>query len=314
MTALAGLVPILATPFRSDGSLDLPSLARLVEYQFASGADAVATFGLASETFALSAEDRALVLNTVVKTTRSLAPNAPVVAGIAATGIYPALEQARAAADGGATAFMVLPPFLVRPTDDQLAEFFGELASSLGMPVMLQDAPALTSVPMSVQLITGMGKLPGVDYVKVEAAPTAPKVSAIVSAADGGKLRVFGGQNGQFLLDELERGAVGTMPACEFTDYLADVLRAWNAGGYDEAVARFHLLLPLLVYGLQGGIAWAVHKEVLVRRGIIADARVRAPARSLDAESLKGLLRLLRPLASQPAWQTQLTSATRQDH
>jgi 4-hydroxy-tetrahydrodipicolinate synthase len=314
MTALSGLVPILATPFRGDGALDLPSLARLVEYQFASGADAVATFGLASETFALSAEDRDLVLRTVVKAARSVAPNAPVVAGIAATGIYPALEQGRAAVDGGAAALMVLPPFLVRPTDDQLAEFFGELASYLGVPVMIQDAPALTSVPMSVRLIAEMGELPGVDYVKVEAAPTAPKVSAIAAAAEEGKLRVFGGQNAQFLLDELERGAVGTMPACEFTDYLAQVLRVWNAGDHEEAATRFHLLLPLLVYGLQGGIAWAVHKEVLVRRGIIADARVRAPARRLDAGSLAGLLRLLRPLESQPAWQPRLTFPSGQAH
>jgi 2-keto-3-deoxy-L-arabinonate dehydratase len=314
MTALSGLIPILATPFHSDGSLDLPSLARLVEYQFASGAAAVATFGLASEAFALSAEDRALVLGTVADTARSLAPGAPVVAGIAATGICPALEQGRAAVEGGATALMVLPPFLVRPTDDQLAEFFGELAASLGVPVMIQDAPALTSVPMSVRLIAEMGKLPGVDYVKVEAAPTAPKVASIASAADGSKLQVFGGQNAQFLLDELERGAVGTMPACEFTDFLAEVLRAWNAGNREEAATLFHLLLPLLVYGLQGGIAWAVHKEVLVRRGIIADARVRAPAHPLDARSIAGLIRLLRPLESQPRWRPQLTSATGQAH
>lgn len=306
MTVLSGLIPILATPFCSDGALDLPSLARLAEYQLASGAAAVATFGLASETFALSAEDREFVLGTVVKVVRSLAPDAPVVAGVAATGIHPALEQGRAAIDGGATALMVLPPFLVRPADDQLTEFFGELASSLGVPVMIQDAPAVTGIPMSVRLIAEMGQLPGVDFVKVEAAPTAPKVSAIASLADGGKLRVFGGQNAQFLLDELERGAIGTMPACEFTDYLAGVLRAWNAGERAEAAARFHELLPLLVYGLQSGIAWAVHKEVLVRRGIIANARVRAPARPLDAASLHGLLRLLRPLESQPAWQPRL--------
>jgi 4-hydroxy-tetrahydrodipicolinate synthase len=197
---------------------------------------------------------------------------------------------------------MVLPPFLVRPSDDQLADFFGELAAAVGVPVMMQDAPALTSVPMSVRLISEIGKIPGVDYVKVEAAPTATKVAAIASAAAGTKLSVFGGQNAQFLLDELDRGAVGTMPACEFTDILAEVLMIWKEGDYDEAAARFHRLLPLLVYGLQGGIAWAVHKEILVRRGIIADSRVRAPARPLDARSAVGLARLVRPLESEPAW------------
>jgi 2-keto-3-deoxy-L-arabinonate dehydratase len=304
-TGLSGLVPILATPFRADGSLDLASLARLVEYQVSGGADGVATFGLASETFTLSGEERRLVLDTVVRA----APRLPVVAGISATGLYPAVEQGKAAVDGGATALMVLPPFLVRPGDDQLAEFFGELAMAAGVPVMMQDAPGLTGVAMSVRFIAETGTAPGVDYVKVEAQPTAPKVGAVAAAAAGGKLRVFGGQNAQFLLDELDRGAVGTMPACEFTDLLAEVMTAWRAGRRDEAEARFHRLLPLLVYGLQSGIAWAVHKEVLVRRGIIADARVRSPARPLDPASLAGLLRLLRPLESAPGWRPGLSAA-----
>jgi len=302
MTALSGLVPILATPFGSDGSLDLTSLARLAEHQIVSGADAVATFGMASEAFTLSTEERQLVLDTIVRTVRGVSADLPVVAGVSATGIAPAIEQARAAVGAGAGALMVLPPFLVRPGDDQLADFFGDLAALAGVPVMIQDAPAVTSVPMSVRLITEISRLPGVDYVKVEAAPTAPKIAAIVGAATGTRLGVFGGQNAQFLLDELGRGAVGTMPACEFTDLLADVLKAWRAGGYEEAADRFHRLLPLLVYGLQGGIAWAVHKEVLVRRGIIAHARVRAPARPLDPASAVGLQRLLQPFEVQPGW------------
>jgi 4-hydroxy-tetrahydrodipicolinate synthase len=310
LSGLSGLVPILATPFSGDGSLDLASLARLVEYQVASGADGVATFGLASETFTLSARERGLVLDTVVRTVRSASADTPVVAGISATGLYPAVEQGKAAVDGGADALMVLPPFLVRPSDDQLTEFFGELAAAAGVPVMMQDAPALTGVAMSVRLITDIGMVAGVDYVKIEAQPTAPKVASVASAVanggasggSGGKLRVLGGQNAQFLLDELERGAIGTMPACEFTDLLAQVMSAWNAGNRDEAEVRFYRLLPLLVYGLQSGIAWAVHKEVLVRRGIIADAEVRSPARPLDAASAAGLLRLLRPLESEPGW------------
>jgi 4-hydroxy-tetrahydrodipicolinate synthase len=306
LPGLSGLVPILATPFSGDGSLDLASLARLVEYQVASGADGVATFGLASETFTLSARERGLVLDTVVRTARSASADTPVVAGISATGLYPAVEQGKAAVDGGADALMVLPPFLVRPSDDQLTEFFGELAAAAGVPVMMQDAPALTGVAMSVRLITDIGTVAGVDYVKIEAQPTAPKVasvaSAVASGGSGSKLRVLGGQNAQFLLDELERGAIGTMPACEFTDLLAQVISAWNAGNRDEAEVRFYRLLPLLVYGLQSGIAWAVHKEVLVRRGIIADAKVRSPARPLDAASAAGLLRLLRPLESEPGW------------
>lgn len=53
-----GLVPILATPFHPDGSLDLPSLRRLTGFQLASGVDGVAVLGMASEAFALTATER----------------------------------------------------------------------------------------------------------------------------------------------------------------------------------------------------------------------------------------------------------------
>lgn len=279
---LSGLIPILATPFTEQGELDLPSLRRLTEWQLASGADGVAIFGMASEGFALTGQDRARILAEV----RDAAGDAvPVVAGVGATSTVTAVEQALAAADGGADALMVLPPYLVKPTGAQLVDFYGEVAERSGIDVMVQDAPGATGVAMPESLIVELSKLGGVTSVKVEAPPTAPKVGAVVGGV-AGDFAVFGGQNALFCLEEYGRGAVGTMPACEFTDLLAPVLADWTAGRRADALAAFTRLLPLIRFGMQPGIAWAVHKEILVRRGLIASAAVRSPARPLDAGSL----------------------------
>lgn len=302
MDALSGVIPILATPFRGDSSLDLESLSRLVEFQLRSGASALAAFGLASESFALSSDDRAAVLETTARVARTITPNVCIVAGVAGTGLEPALEQGRQAIEGGADALMVLPPFLVKPTPGQIIDFFGELAAAVEVPIMVQDAPATTNVTMSVALIAELGRLPWVDYVKVEAAPTAVKIADVVASASGTKLQVLGGQNAQFLLDELARGAVGTMPACDLTDLLVEVQSFWSKGRFGDAVGSFTAVLPTLIYGLQSGIAWAVHKEILVLRGIIDSPMVRAPARPLDDASRAGLHRVIKPLADRPNW------------
>ncbi|MGW3353521.1 dihydrodipicolinate synthase family protein [Nonomuraea rubra] len=277
---LSGLIPILATPFADDGALDLPSLRRLTEWQLASGADGVAVFGMASEGFALTAGDRARVLAEV----RAVAGTAPVVAGVGATSTATALEQALAARDGGADALMVLPPYLVKPSGAQLVDFYGVVAERAGIDVMVQDAPGATGVSMPESLIVELSKLDGVTSVKVEAPPTAPKVGAVAAGvADG--FAVFGGQNALFCLEEYALGAVGTMPACEFTDLLAPVLADWAAGRAEQARAGHARLLPLIRFGMQPGLAWAVHKEVLVGRGLIDSAAVRSPARPLDRDS-----------------------------
>lgn len=279
---LHGLMPILATPFDESGALDRASLRRLVEFQLASGVDGVAVFGMASEGFALTAAERRTILSDVVEV---VAGRVPVVAGVNGTSTATSIEQSLIAQEGGADALMVLPPFMVKPPAASLVDFYGEVAAATSLSVMVQDAPGVTGVAMAPSLIAELARLDGVDSVKIEAPPTAPKVGAVVDAIGDANFAVLGGQNAQFCLEEYARGAVGTMPACEFADLLAPVLEQFITGRVDEARAGFRRMLPLVLVGLQGGIAWAVHKEVLVARGIIDHATVRYPAARLDSGS-----------------------------
>jgi len=284
-----GLIPVLATPFQPNGDLDTGSLNRLVEFQLASGVDGVAVFGFASEGFSLTAAERREILRVVCA---AAGPDLPVVAGVAATGTHDAVEQARAAVEAGASVVMVVPPFMVKPSAAQLVDFYATVAAEGGLPVMVQDAPASTGVTMPVPLIVELSTLDGVESVKVETQPTSPKVGAVVAATPPDFL-TLGGQNALFVLEEYARGAVGTMPACEFPDLLRTVLDCWQAGEPGPARTAFTRILPLVRFGLQPGIAWSIHKQVLVRRGIIASATVRPPATDADAGTLADLDLLL---------------------
>jgi 4-hydroxy-tetrahydrodipicolinate synthase len=150
----------------------------------------------------------------------------------------------------------------------------------------------MTGVNMPVAAITELSRIPGVTSVKVEAPPTVTKIQAVTAAVDP-IFAVVGGQNAQFCLDEYDRGSVGTMPACEFSDLLAPVLADWNAGARDDAREGFRRLLPLILFGLQPGLAWAVHKEVLVARGLIESAYVRYPASPIDDRARASLAEVL---------------------
>lgn len=285
-TDLRGLFPILATPFTEDGVLDERSLRRLLRFELECGVDGLGLFGLASEAFSLTESER----DTILRTVREEAGDGlPLAAGAGGMGTLPAIEQGKRAVEGGADALMVLPPFMAKPGPAYLVEFYGELAEAVGVPIMVQDAPAITGVPMPPALLARLGELPGVDYVKVETQPTAVKVDQVVEAVGDG-MRVFGGQNALFVLEELDRGAVGTMPACEFADGIRAVLDVRSAGRKGEARELYNRLLPLIRYGLQAGVAWAVHKEVLRLGGVIESAKVRGPALPLDDATREGLL------------------------
>jgi 4-hydroxy-tetrahydrodipicolinate synthase len=291
-----GLIPILATPFTGDGRLDVPSLRSLVEFQLGCGVDGVAVFGMASEGFALTAGERAAILREV----REVAgPDLPVVAGVNGTSTVTAVEQARAAAAGGADQLMVLPPFLARPDRQQTIDFYAEVAAcalEAGASVMIQDAPGATGVAIDPAAVATLAaQAPGITSVKVEAPPTPLKVAA-VSAAVPGDFAVLGGQNAVALIEEYDNGAVGTMPACEFADLLRGVLDDLAAGRRARAREAYARLMPLIQIGMRPGQAWAVHKEVLRRRGVIASGAVRLPAQALDPLTATALDEILAEL------------------
>ena len=287
---VGGLMPILATPFEGNGALDLPGLRRIVEFQVESGVDAVAVFGMASEGFALTTAERREIL---AETVEVLGGALPIVAGINGTSTATAIEQIREAELGGADVLMVIPPYMVKPPAGTLVEFYGALAAATALPIMVQDAPVMTGVAMSPSVIADLARIDGITSVKVEAPPTLPKIDLVVRATQDLDFIVVGGQNAQFCLDEYEKGSVGTMPACEFSDLLNEVLGLWTRGNREDARLGFQRLLPLILFGLQSGIAWAVHKEVLAARGLIENTYVRYPSSRLDSSSRISLAAIL---------------------
>ena len=88
---LAGVLPVLATPFTADLDLDLESLAKLTQWQVDAGAGGVAVFGFASEGFALSGPERGRIISVVREV---LPPALPLIAGVSATGTAEAVALA----------------------------------------------------------------------------------------------------------------------------------------------------------------------------------------------------------------------------
>jgi 4-hydroxy-tetrahydrodipicolinate synthase len=211
------------------------------------------------------------------------------------TGTDLAVELSREAESLGADALMVLPPYFLKPDAEGVYHYFRAISDAVKVPVMVQDAPLMTGVSMGVDLLARMhNELPRVSLGKVEAPPTAPKVTALRARAEG--LGIFGGLNGHFLLEELSRGAVGTMPGSDLTDVFARITDRFGRGDEDGAREDFARHLPLIRYELQPGLGVSVMKTNLKAAGIIASARVRHPTSTIDAIAEREVAALRRGL------------------
>lgn len=286
-TDLHGVIPIVATPFDEQGAVDYTSLLRLVDHLLEQGAHGLAVFGNAGEGYTLLAQERRAILTEVRK---HVGTRVPLCAGIGETSTARAIDECREATDLGADALMVLPPYYLKPDATGVTAFYAAIASAVSTPIMIQDAPLLTGVAMPPKLLAELSEIETVRYAKVEAPPTAPKITAVRQAAPD--LTLLGGLNGQFLIEEITRGAVGTMPAADMTSVYAEIYDHVQAGRRAEAWQTFTKALPLMRFELQPGLGVSAVKHNLVERGILRSAAVRPPTRALDAEGLRELAEL----------------------
>jgi 4-hydroxy-tetrahydrodipicolinate synthase len=150
-----------------------------------------------------------------------------------------------------------------------------------GAGIVVQDYPHASGVHIDAEVLaSAVDPLPFVVAVKAESKPSA---SAVATLAHGCSAPVFGGLGGVALLDELAAGSSGAMTGFSFPEGLVATVTAFEAGGVDAARDVWARWLPLAVFEQQDGLALGIRKEILRRRGVLAHAGVRAPARPFPA-------------------------------
>jgi 4-hydroxy-tetrahydrodipicolinate synthase len=280
----SGVFVIAVTPFQEDGSLDLASTDRMVDFYLEKGATGLTILGMMGEAPKLTAEEARTFVRRVLKRVDG---RVPVVVGVSAPGLAPMGELSRSVMDEGASGVMVAPTPVLR-TDDQIYGYYEMVVETLGRtPLVLQDFPLVTNVQISVPVILRIVEaFPTCVMLKHEDWPGLSKISALRAASDRGDARrisILVGNGGIFLPEELGRGADGAMTGFAFPEMMVDVWRSHAAGDTERARDLFDSYLPLARYEQQPGIGLAIRKHILAKRGAIASATVRKPGGRLSA-------------------------------
>ena len=202
---IAGVFPVLPTPFDDTGAADAPALRTLVRYLLACGVDGITYPGVASEVGKLSVAER-LELTGVVQ--GEVAGRVPVIAGVSSGDPATTIALAQSAVAGGCTALMVAAP-PDRPTAQAQIAYFSAVAAAVpGATLMLQNVPPPVGAGLDpAVLIDVLAAVPAIRYIKEETLPSGQRLTALLAGAPGSLAGVFGGAGGRYITDELRRGA-----------------------------------------------------------------------------------------------------------
>jgi 4-hydroxy-tetrahydrodipicolinate synthase len=277
--SITGIFNILATPFDDQLRVDWQSLRRLVEFQLDKDAYGLTILGVLGEAAKLTVDERRQVMDTVMET---VAGRVPIVVGVSHPDLKTVIALSRGAFEIGAAGVMIAPPRMDKPTDEAVMALYCEIAEAIHQPIIVQDFPPVNGVIMPADLLAALAeRIPNIRHLKLEDPPLMEKIGAIRERTD--KYEIFGGLGGMFLLEELNRGAAGTMTGFAFTEILVAVFKAYGEGRRSDAERIFDHYLPLIRYENQPVINLTIRKELLRRRGAIANARLREPFVPIDA-------------------------------
>jgi dihydrodipicolinate synthase/N-acetylneuraminate lyase len=293
---LHGVVPILVTPFDTEGGIDEESLANLVEFNVSAGVHGLGV-ALGSEVFKFNEAERDTVTRCVITAARG---RIPIVINTGAAGTDLAVFYSQNAEAARADALMIIPPSFMPVSAEEIFEYYVAIDRAVGIPIILQDVPQ-APVPPGLALRIA-DACPNVRYIKVETQPVTSKVAAM-AAAVGERLGIFGGAGGSYFIEEMRRGALGTMPFCSQPEDFVAVWNAFRRGEEADARRIFdRTVMATNRLGAQGGdIFYFLHKQLLVRRGIIRTATVRGPTTAIDAVTAREIDELLNQLVPTPS-------------
>jgi 4-hydroxy-tetrahydrodipicolinate synthase len=216
----------------------------------------------------------------------------PVLVGVSHNATYHARELIAHGHKLEVAGFIAAPAVEERRSEERIRRFYATLADAAeGLPVFVQDRPQASGVAFSTELLLRVSEdAANLGFVIVESPPTGRRISRLVRES-GGKVRVFGGMAGQFMREELVRGASGCVPGAVFTDALVAIWNMVQQGDHKGAARLDRAFLPLLHHCSQS-VDWEVNctKTLLKKGGLLRSARLRQPAQAFDEVAVEQLM------------------------
>lgn len=272
---LAGVLPVIQTPFTDSGQIDDDELRREIDWVFEHGCDGVVV-AMVSEIMRLDASERRALGESVCTHTRG---RGVVVLSVGTESDHGTRALARHAEAVGADAVMAIPPALSRLDAAALTGYFDGIFAATSLPVIVQDASGYLGAPIPITVQVDLLERYGARvYFKPEAAPIGPTLGRLLEATRG-EARVFEGTGGIALIDSHHRGIVGTMPAADVCWALKALWDALERGDEARADAIAGPLTRLISFQSELDLFVAVEKYLLKKQGVFTSDAVRGPSR-----------------------------------
>ena len=231
----------LITPFKQDQSVDTESLIRIVNHVIDNGADFLVALGTTSEAPTLSADEKKLVVDTILKTN---AGRLPVLLGMGGNNTEAVIDAIKAQDFAGIQGILSVVPYYNKPNQRGMRAHFESIADASPVPVVVYNVPGRVGVSLQAATCVELAKHPNIIAVK-EASGNLQQIMEILrdKPAD---FDVLSGDDG-ITQPLMALGATGviSVAANAYTKPFSRMMHAMKESHIDEALSLHYAMLRM---------------------------------------------------------------------
>jgi len=185
---LYGVVPPVVTPLTSEERLDEDGLRRLLVYLLKGGVHGLYLLGTTGEFPCLTEEVK---VRAVEIAREEVGKELPILAGAGETSTVRSIRLAQLLEEAGADVIFATPPFYFDYTQEEIKDFYQELAAAVTIPVFLYNIPQLTRVGLEPATVRQLAADPRIVGIKDSSGDFAAYLEHIETARRNPGFRTF---------------------------------------------------------------------------------------------------------------------------
>jgi len=231
----------LVTPFKKDFSVDVEALVNIVNHVIDNGADFLVVLGTTSEAPTLSADEKNLVINTILKTNNG---RLPVMLGMGGNNTQGVIEGIKAQDFTGIQGILSVVPYYNKPNQRGMKAHFEAIADASPVPVVVYNVPGRVGVNLQAATCVELAQHPNIIAVK-EASGNLQQIMEILRDKPS-DFDVLSGDDG-ITQPLMALGATGviSVAANAYTKPFSRMMHAMKEGRTDEALRLHYAMLHM---------------------------------------------------------------------
>lgn len=290
-----GVFPAVTTKFTENDELDFETFNTNLSAQLEAGAQGIILGGSLGEASVLSDDEKFGLLSHTLKFVNG---RVPVLLNIAEATTKNAINVAQKAEALGANGLMLLPPMRYNAAADETLAFFGAVAESTSLPIMIYNNPVDYKIEVTLDMFQVLTKYSNIQAIK-ESTRDVSNITRLINRF-GDRFKIFTGVD-PLAMESIVMGAHGWVAGLvdAFPKETVAIFRLIKENRIAEALTIYRWFLPVLELDIHPKLVQYI-KLAEAATGIGTET-VRAPRLPIKGQERVNVMKIINDaLANRP--------------